>query len=165
MVQGLPRLQVSDHVCSGCATGKGHMEPFDKGKVWRASQPLELIHSDICGPMQITTLRGNKFFLTFIDDHTRMCWVFFLQHKSQVFNIFKRFKSMVELQSGYQIKKLRSDRGGEYTSLEFSRFCENMGLERQLTVAYSPQQNGVAERKSRTIIEMARTMIVNTKNS
>ncbi|KAM1631761.1 hypothetical protein ACFX13_019901 [Malus domestica] len=141
------------------------MEPFDKGKVWRASQPLELIHSDICGPMQITTLRGNKFFLTFIDDHTRMCWVFFLQHKSQVFNIFKRFKSMVELQSGYQIKKLRSDRGGEYTSLEFSRFCEDMGLERQLTVAYSPQQNGVAERKSRTIIEMARTMIVNTKNS
>ncbi|KAM2369740.1 hypothetical protein ACFXTH_047137 [Malus domestica] len=163
MVQGLPRLEVSEHVCSGCATGKGHREPFDKGKVWRASQPLELIHSDICGPMQRTTLGGNRFFLTFIDDHTRMCWVFFLQHKSQVFNIFKRFKSMVELQSGYQIKKLRSDRGGEYTSLEFSRFCEDMGLERQLTVAYSPQQNGVAERKNKTVIEMTRTMMIEKK--
>jgi len=113
--------------------------------------------------MQTTTPAGNRFFLTFIDDHTRMCWVFFLQHKSHVFNIFKRFKSMVELQSGYQIKKLRSDRGGEYTSLEFSSFCENMGLERQLTVAYSPQQNGVAERKNRTIVEMARTMMVEKK--
>ncbi|CAL2253823.1 unnamed protein product [Prunus armeniaca] len=125
MVQGLPRLQVTKHVCSGCAIGKGHREPFDKEKVWRASQPLELIHSDICGPMQITTLAGNRFFLTFIDDHSRMCWIFFLQHKSHVFIIFKRFKSMVELQSGYKLKKLRSDR----------------------------------ERKNRTVVEMARTMM------
>ncbi|BBG99302.1 zinc ion-binding protein, partial [Prunus dulcis] len=125
----------------------------------RASQPLELIHLDICGPMQTITLGGNRYFLTFIDDHTRMCWVFFLQHKSQAFNIFKRFKNMVELQRGYQLKKLRSDRGGEYTSLEFSKFCEEMGLERQLTIAYSPQQNGVAERKNRTVMEMARTMM------
>ncbi|BFG32908.1 hypothetical protein CerSpe_191820 [Prunus speciosa] len=159
MVQGLPSLRAAKHVCSGCATGKSHREPFDKEKVWRASQPLELIHSDICGPMQITTPAGNRFFLTFIDDHTRMCWVFFQQHKSQAFNIFTRFKNMVELQSGYQIKKLRSDRGGEYTSLEFSKFCENTGMERQLTVAYSPQQNGVAERKNQTIVEMARNML------
>ncbi|KAI5337864.1 hypothetical protein L3X38_017135 [Prunus dulcis] len=66
---------------------------------------------------------------------------------------------MVELQRGYQLKKLRSDRGGEYTSLEFSKFCEEMGLERQLTIAYSPQQNGVAERKNRTVMEMVRTMM------
>ncbi|KAI5317616.1 hypothetical protein L3X38_037323 [Prunus dulcis] len=159
IVQVLPRLQVTKHVCSCCATGKGHREPFDKEKVWRASQPLELIHSGICGPMQTITLGGNRYFLTFIDDHTRMCWACFLQHKSQAFNIFKRFINMVELQSGYQIKKLRSDRGGEYTSLEFSKFCEEMGLERQLTIAYSPQQNGVAERKNRTVMEMARTMM------
>ncbi|CAL9012443.1 unnamed protein product [Prunus brigantina] len=159
MVQGLPKLQEPEKICSGCAIGKSHRSSFDKEKAWRASQPLELIHSDICGPMQTITLGGNRYFLTFIDDHTRMCWVFFLQHKSQAFNIFKRFKNMVELQSGYQIKKLRSDRGGEYTSLEFSKFCEEMGLERQLTIAYSPQQNGVAERKNRTVMEMARTMM------
>ncbi|CAL2266202.1 unnamed protein product [Prunus armeniaca] len=159
MVQGLPKLQGSEKVCSGCAISKSHRNSFDKEKAWRATQPLELIHSDICGPMQVTTLGGNMYFLTFIDDHTRMCWVFFLQHKSQAFNIFKRFKSMVELQSGYQIKRLRSDRGGEYTSLEFSKFCEELGLERQLTVAYSPQQNGVAERKNRTVVEMARAMM------
>ncbi|CAL8990558.1 unnamed protein product, partial [Prunus brigantina] len=159
MVQGLPKLQESEKICSGCAIGKSHRSSFDKEKTWRASQPLELIHSDICGPMQTITPAGNIFFLTFIDDYTRMCWVFFLQHKSQVLNVFKRFKSMVELQSGYKIKKLRSDRGGEYTSLEFLKFCDDVGMERQLTVAYSPQQNGVAERKNRTIVEMARTMM------
>ncbi|BBH01574.1 transposable element gene [Prunus dulcis] len=159
MVQGLPNLQEYEKVCSGCAVSKNHRSSFDKERAWRASHPLELIHSDICGPMQTITLGGNRYFLTFIDDHTRMCWVFFLQHKSQAFNIFKRFKSMVELQSGYQIKKLRSDRGGEYTSLDFSKFCEEVGLERQLTVAYSPQQNGVAERKNRTVMEMARAMM------
>ncbi|CAL8154967.1 unnamed protein product [Prunus armeniaca] len=77
----------------------------------------------------------------------------------EVFNIFKKFKAMVELQSGYKIKKLRSDRGGEYTSTEFLQFCDEVGLERQLTVAYSPQQNGVAERKNRTIVEMSKAMM------
>jgi transposase InsO family protein len=158
-VVGLPRLDSFEDVCESCATGKAHREAFDKTEVWRASQPLELVHSDVCGPMQVTTGGGNRYFLTFIDDYTRMCWVFFLTHKSSVFSVFKRFKAMVELQSGFQIKKLRSDRGGEYTSAEFSKFCEDMGLERQLTVAYSPQQNGVAERKNRTIVEMARTML------
>ncbi|KAL6287822.1 hypothetical protein ACE6H2_012212 [Prunus campanulata] len=159
MVQGLPKLQEAEKVCSGCAIGKSHRSSFNKEKVWRASQPLELIHSDICGPMQTVTLGGNRYFLTFIDDHTRMCWLFFLQYKSQALNIFRKFKIMVELQCGYKIKKLRSDRGGEYTSQDFSKFCEEMGIERQLTVAYSPQQNGVAERKNRTVMEMARTMM------
>ena len=82
-----------------------------------------------------------------------------MRQKSEVFSIFKKFKMMVELQCGYKIKKIRSDRGGEYTSIEFNSFCENMGVERQLTVAYTPQQNGVAERKNRTIIEMAKFML------
>ncbi|KAM0981507.1 hypothetical protein ACFX2A_014834 [Malus domestica] len=89
-----------------------------------------------------------------------MGWVYFLKNKSEAFGIFKRFKATVELQSGYKVKKLRSDRGGEYTSLEFSQYCEDFGLERQLTVAYSPQQNGVAERRNMTIVEMAKCMML-----
>ena len=144
MVVGLSRLESFGDVCESCATGKAHREAFDKIEVWRASQPLELVHSDVCGLMQVTTGGGNIYFLTFIDDYTRMCWVFFLTHKSSIFSVFKRFKAMVKLQSGFQIKKLRLDRGGEYTSTEFNKFCEDLGLERQLTVAYSPQQNEVA---------------------
>ncbi|CAL2255687.1 unnamed protein product [Prunus armeniaca] len=96
---------------------------------------------------------------TRIDDCTQMFWIYFLRYKYEVLTVFKKFKATVELQSGYQLKKLRSDRGGEYTSNEFNRFCDEMGMERQLTVAYSPQQNGVAERKNRTIVEMAKCMM------
>ncbi|BBH04495.1 multidrug resistance-associated protein 9 [Prunus dulcis] len=82
---------------------------------------------------QTVTKAGNRFFLTFIDDCTRMCWVYFLRHKSEALCVFKKFKATVELQSGYKLKQLRSDRGGEYTSVEFERFCDNAGIERQLT--------------------------------
>ena len=91
---------------------------------------MEIIHTDVCGPMQTATVSGNRYFLTFIDDYSRMCWVYFMRQKSEVFNIFKKFKMMVELQCGYKINKIRSDSGGEYTSIDFNCFCESMGLER-----------------------------------
>jgi transposase InsO family protein len=148
-----------NEVCEGCVFGKQHRDNFEIGKAWRAAKPLELIHTNVCGPMKNASISGNKYFLTFIDDYSKMCWLYFMRFKSEVFNIFKKFKAMVELQSGYQIKKIRSDRGGEYTSLEFNAFCEELGLERQLTVAYTPQQNGTAERNNRTIVEMAKSML------
>ncbi|KAM1578272.1 hypothetical protein ACFX1Z_039846 [Malus domestica] len=160
MVLGLPDLEMTNEICEGCAFGKHCRDAFPKEASWRATQPLELIHSDICGPMQISTKAGNKYFLTFIDDCTRMCWVYFLRNKSEVFSVFKKFKLTVELQSGYKLKKLRSDRGGEYVSVEFREFCEEMGMERQFTVGYTPQQNGVAERKNRTIVEMSKCMMI-----
>ncbi|CAL8152562.1 unnamed protein product [Prunus armeniaca] len=149
LVYGLPEIGNADRLCQDCASGKSHREAFGKEKTWRASVPLELVHSDVLG--------------VYYNDYTRMCWVYFLQFKSEVFNIFNKFKAMVEVQSGYKIKKLRSGRGGEYTSTEFLQFCEEIGLERQLTVAYSPQQNGVAERKNKTTVEMSKTMMKEKK--
>ncbi|CAL2232094.1 unnamed protein product [Prunus armeniaca] len=160
MVTGLPVLTKMKDVCEGCVSGKHHREKFDKEGAWRASCPLELVHTDLCGPMQNESIGGNRYFITFIDDFSRMCWVYFLRNKSNTFNVFKQFKAFVELQSGFSLKKLRSDRGGEYTSHEFQEFCASMGMERQLSIAYSPQQNGVAERRNRTICEMARSMMI-----
>jgi hypothetical protein len=94
-----------------------------------------------------------------IDDCTRMVWVYFLRYKSDALTCFKKFKSMVELQSGFKVKCLRSDRGGEFTSSEFNNLCETEGIQRQLTMAYTPQQNGVVERKNRTVVEMAKAML------
>ncbi|CAL9008426.1 unnamed protein product [Prunus brigantina] len=94
-----------------------------------------------------------------IDDSTRMIWVYFLRNKSKAFNCFKKFKSMTELQSGYKAKCLRSDKGGEFLSSEFVQFCEDHGIQRQLTMAYTPQQNGVVERKNRIVVEMAKSML------
>ncbi|CAL8992988.1 unnamed protein product [Prunus brigantina] len=163
MVLGLPEIKTTSHVCEGCTFGKHCRESFPKEATSRAAFPLELVHTYVCGPMQTATKSGNRYFLTFIDDRTRMCWIYFLRYKSEVFSVFKKFKAVVELQSGYKLKKLRSDRGGEYTSIEFSKFCDDMGMERQLTVAHSPQQNGVAERKNRSIVEMAKCMMFEKK--
>ena len=119
MVLGLPEIQNGEVVCQGCVLGKGHKEPFPKESKWRANEPLELMHSDLCGPMQTASLGGNKYFITFIDDFSRMCWVYFLRNKFETFHVFKKFKVMVELQSRYHVKRLRTDRGREYISADF----------------------------------------------
>ncbi|KAB2602155.1 hypothetical protein D8674_003160 [Pyrus ussuriensis x Pyrus communis] len=129
------------------------------GKFQESKFPLELIHTDICGPMQIASNAGNKYFILFTDDCIRMTWVYFLRYKSEALEYFKRFKAMTELQCGYKIKYLRSDRGGEFLSSEFSDYCNVSGIQRQLTMSYTPQQNGVSERKNITVVEMAKTML------
>lgn len=118
-----------------------------------------MVHTDIVGPMRTTSHGGNKYFVLFIDDFSRMTWVYFMNTKSEVFIIFKKFKSFVEKQSGHFIKTVRSDRGKEYTSNAFQNFCEDEGMARQLTVSYTPQQNGVSERKNQTFLEMAKSML------
>ena len=113
----------------------------------------------ICGPISPLSLGKSSYFLLFIDDYTRKAWVYFLKNKSEAFDCFKRFKAVIEKESGYEIKSLRTDRGGEFTSNEFKSLCELHGIRRFLTVAGSPQQNGVVERKNRTILNMARSML------
>eukprot|EP00253_Pinus_taeda_P001647 PITA_01647 len=121
----------------------------------QASTPLQLVHSDLCGPLPIVSFSGYKYFLTFIDDFSRRTWVYFLKLKSEVFNIFLAFKAFVEKQSGHQILKLRSDNGGEYVNNNFINFCTKHGIQMQHIVPYTPQQNGVAERKNHILKEMA----------
>ena len=158
MVFGLPKID-SVNVCEGCIYGKQSKKPFPKGRSRRASSCLEIIHADLCGPMQTTSFGGSRYFLLFTDDHSRMSWVYFLQSKAETFETFKKFKAFVEKQSGKCIKVLRTDRGGEFLSNDFKVFCEEEGLHRELTTPYSPEQNGVAERKNRTVVEMARSMM------
>ncbi|RVX17651.1 Retrovirus-related Pol polyprotein from transposon TNT 1-94 [Vitis vinifera] len=109
MVRGLPQLKASSKVCTNCMVGKQHRDAIPKRSLWRASQRLQLVHADICGP--IKPVSNSK------------------------------------------------KRGGEFTSLEFNAFCKTNGISRQLTAAYTPQQNGVAEHKNRTIMNMVRSML------
>ena len=126
---------------------------------WKASQKLQLIHSDVAGPQRTPSLKGSLYYVDFIHDFTRMCWIFFLKFKSEVAGVFWKFKKMVENQSGCKIQALRSDNGKEYTSGEFNLFCQESGIEHQLTAPYTPQQNGVSESRNRYIIEMTRCML------
>lgn len=156
---GLPILQqkvTSD--CRTCLLGKQTRLPFESSS-WRASEKLQLIHTDVCGPMSETSLNGSRYFIIFIDDFSRICWIYFLKHKSEVAETFRKFKKLVENECGRTMKIVRSDNGTEYTSSSFKSICEDSGVQHQFTAPYSPQQNGVSERKNRSIMEMARCLM------
>ncbi|GKE35563.1 retrovirus-related pol polyprotein from transposon TNT 1-94, partial [Tanacetum coccineum] len=101
----------------------------------------------------------KRYVITFTDDFSRKTWIYFLAEKSEAFATFKFYKVKVEKETGAFVRALRTDRGGEFTSLEFKSFCNENGIQRQLTAAYTPQQNGVAERKNRTIMNMVRSVL------
>ncbi|KAE8715084.1 1-phosphatidylinositol-3-phosphate 5-kinase FAB1B [Hibiscus syriacus] len=124
----------------------------------RGKSVLELVHSDVW-QAPVTSLGGAKYFVSFIDDYSRRCWVHPIKKKSDVFSTFKNFKARVELDSGNKIKCFKTDNGGKYTSEEFDDFCKKECIKRQFTVANTPQQNGVAERMNRTLLERTRAML------
>jgi len=103
MMRDLPCLKEKNESCEGCLLGKQHRLPFSTDKAWRAKDLLELIHTDVCRPMRTHSHHNNRYFILFIDDFSRMTWVYFLKAKSEVFEIFKKFKVLVEKQSGKQI--------------------------------------------------------------
>ena len=154
----LPGLKkVSLPFCEHCVISKQHRLKF-KSSIARSKAILELVHSDVWQATEIS-LGGAKYFVSFIDDYSRRCWVFPIKKKSDVFSVFKTYKAGVELETEKKIKCMRTDNGGEYTSNEFNNFCQQEGIKRQLTVAYTPQQNGVAERMNRTLLERTRAML------
>lgn len=159
MVKGLPNLTEAAKVCRVCNVGKQQRGKFPKKSDWRASEKLELIHGDLCGPITPTSHSGKRYLLVFVDDFSRKTWVYFLTDKSESFDMFKTFKSFVEKEAKTSICGLRTDRGGEFTSDKFNQFCKDHGIRRQLTAAYTPQQNGVAERRNRTIMNMVRCLL------
>ncbi|KAL6323788.1 hypothetical protein AAG906_002256 [Vitis piasezkii] len=126
--------------------GKQSRLSFPVNNAWRASERLQLIHTDVCGLMKTPSLNGNRYFILFIDDKTRMCWVFFMKQKSEVVGVFQNFKALVENQANCSIKVIRSDNGTEYTSDKFDRFCVEVGI-----------------RKNRTIMEMTRCLLFEKK--
>ena len=132
--------------------------PF-AGQGVRVSELLGLVHTDVCGPMSTSTMNGFSYFITFTDDHSRYGYVFLMKHKSEAFERFKEFRNEVEKQTGKSIKTLRSDRGGEYLSGDFLAYLRENGILSQVTPPYTPQHNGVSERRNRTLLDMVRSMV------
>jgi transposase InsO family protein len=160
MVEGMPQqFSIPSKVCEDCFVGKQRRDPFPKVSTWRASSILQLVHADICGPINPMSTSKKRYLLTFIDDFSRKTWVYFLVEKSEAFVVFKHYKAKVEKEAEACIKALRTDHGGEFTSQDFTNFCGVNGIRRQLTAAYTPQQNGIAERKNQTIMNMVRCML------
>lgn len=148
--------------CIICCEGKQTRLPF-KHKGTRANSVLEVIHADVCGPMENISIGGSKYFLLFEDDYSRMTFVYFLKNKSDVFECFKNFKSLVENQKERKIKCLRTDNGGEFCGNEMEKFLRSNGIVHQTTNAHTPEQNGMLERMNRSIVEKAKCLLFDAK--
>lgn len=125
----------------------------------RCSNLLDRIHSDVCGPFNTSTIGGAKFFVPFIDDYSRWCEVYLMKSEAEVLEKFIEYKNLVENSTGRKIKQLQSDNGREYCNERFDKFLAEHGISRRLSAPHTQQQNGLAERKYRTLIEAVRCML------
>ena len=159
MVEGLPTLGRQQDVCQSCIKGKQHRDAFPTQASRCATQPLELVHMDLCGPMQQISLGGSWYFMLLVDDFSRLTWVFFLHQKSEAFPSFSSWLVLVQKETGKLLKTIRADKGGEFTSNAMAQLCRDNGIKQEFTNTDTPLENGVVERKNRTVVEMARTML------
>lgn len=159
MVKGVHTNFSTLSFCEGCMLGKQHRLPFPENTLFHTSNILELVHLDVCGPMQTQSIGGYYYFATFIDDYSCFTAVYFLKHKSDFFSKFKIYEALVENQTKKTIKILRFDNGGEYKSLAFLKFCAEHGIVCQFTNPYTLEQNGVSKPKNHTLVESTRSML------
>src|SRR3954471_23054695 len=144
--------------CEPCVFGKSCRVKFNKGKQ-RTHGSLDYIHADLWGPARCASHSGARYFLSIVDDYSRKLWVFIQKTKDETFENFKSWKTLVENQTGRKVKRLRTDNGLEFCNEAFDSFCAASGIERHRTTAGTPQQNGLAKRFNRTILERVRCML------
>ncbi|GJY12869.1 putative ribonuclease H-like domain-containing protein [Tanacetum coccineum] len=163
LVRGLPsKLFQNDHTYVACQKGKQHKASCKAKSVSFISQPLQLLHMDLFGPTSVRSLNHKTYCLVITDDFSRFSWVFFLRTKDETSGILKDFIRQIENQLNQKVKTIRCDNGTEFKNSDFIEFCGSKGIKREYSNARTPQQNGVAERKNRTLIEAARTMLADS---
>lgn len=160
LVKGVEFSENSENFCGSCQEGKSHRKVFKKTRVRAKTIPGEVIHTDVCGPMSEASLGGARFLLTFKDDATSFRHIYFLRHKSDVLEKFKKFDKLIENKFGRPMRVLRSDNGTEFKNRAMESYTDSRGIQREFTAPYTPQQNGKSERDNRTLIESARTMLL-----
>lgn len=160
MINDIKLNEANDFFCEACHLGKSVRMPKRHSSNEKTYKAGEFIHSDVCGPMSMNSIAGSRFFVTFIDEFSNYRTVYFLKHKSDVFDRFVQFVKHVENKFDSKVKVLHSDNGKEYCNQLMRGFLSQKGIAHETTAPYAPEQNGKAERENRTIIEAARTMLV-----
>ncbi|GJX04489.1 putative ribonuclease H-like domain-containing protein [Tanacetum coccineum] len=163
LVRGLPSKSFkNDHTCVACQKGKQHKASC-KAKIDRyVTHPLHTLHMDLFGPTSVRSINHASYCLVITDDCSRFCWVFFLAKKDETSDILKTFIRQIENQLNQKVKIIRSDNGTEFKNRVMLEFCGEKGIKQEFSNARTPQQNGVAERMNRTLIEAARTMLADS---
>ncbi|GJX97147.1 putative ribonuclease H-like domain-containing protein [Tanacetum coccineum] len=164
LVRGLPsKIFENDHSCVACQNGKQHKASCKTKLGNSISKPLYMLYMDLFGLINVKSLMKKSYCLVVTDDFSRFSWVFFLAIKDETSRILKTFITEIENQLDFKVKVIRSNNGTEFKSSVMNQFCEMKEINREFSIARTPQQNGVAERKNRTLIEAARTMLVDSK--
>ncbi|GJX28102.1 ribonuclease H-like domain-containing protein [Tanacetum coccineum] len=163
LVRGLPSKTFKhDHSCLACKKGKQHKASCKKLEEKTVRDPLELLHMDLFGPVSVASLNKKKYCLVVTDDCSRFSWVFFLVYKDETYDILHDLIVGLENKLRRKVKTIRCDHGTEFKNKLMNEFCAKKGIQREYSIARTPQQNGVAERKNRTLIEAARTMLADS---
>ncbi|KAJ9542188.1 hypothetical protein OSB04_028694 [Centaurea solstitialis] len=164
LVRGLPRKEFFCHDnCVACLKGKQHTTSHKSKEVNSISSPLQLIHMDLFGPTNVMSIGKKSYCLVIVDDFSRFTWVYFLKTKDETSGLIKSFVTRVENQSNLKVKVTRSDNGTEFKNSDINSFCDEKGIEKQYSAPRTPQHNGVAERRNRTLIEAARSLLADSK--
>ncbi|KAJ9542807.1 hypothetical protein OSB04_029313 [Centaurea solstitialis] len=159
LVKGLPKLTFDrDSLCTACQMGK--MRSSHKSKTESSCQsPLEMLHMDLCGPMRIQSISGKKYILVMVDEYSRYTWLEFLRMKSEAPELIIKFIKRIQVLLQLPVRKIRSDNGTEFKNATLDAYLTSVGISHNFSGDYTPQQNGVVERRNRTLVEAARTML------
>nr|GEX16990.1 retrovirus-related Pol polyprotein from transposon TNT 1-94 [Tanacetum cinerariifolium] len=160
IVTDLPKLKyVKDELCSSCELSKAKRSSFKSKAVLSSKRRLDLLHMDLCGPMRVASINGKKYILVIVDDYTRYTWTLFLRSKDESPKVLKEFITMIQRNLQAPVIIVHTDRGTEFLNKTPNAFFKEEGIEHQTSTARTPEQNGVVERRNRTLVEAARTML------
>ncbi|GJR83112.1 retrovirus-related pol polyprotein from transposon TNT 1-94 [Tanacetum coccineum] len=164
IVIGLPKLKyVKDQLCSSCEVSKAKRSSFKSKTVPSSKGRLNLLHMDLCGPMRVASINGKKYILVIVDDYSRYTWTLFLRSKDETPEVLKDFLTMIQRNLQAPVISVRTDRGTEFLNKTLNAFFKEEGIEHQTSTPRTPEQNGVVERRNRTLVEAARTMLSASK--
>ncbi|GJR95896.1 retrovirus-related pol polyprotein from transposon TNT 1-94 [Tanacetum coccineum] len=164
LVRGLPRLKFEkDHLCSACQLGKSKKFSHRPKSENTNMEVLHTLHMDLCGPMRVQSIKGKKYILVIVDDYSRFTWVKFLRSKDETPEFVTNFLKQIQVGLNKTVRFIRTDNGTEFVNQVMSEYYEGVGIFHQKSVPRTPQQNGVVERRNRTLVEAARTMMIFSK--
>nr|GEV01427.1 hypothetical protein [Tanacetum cinerariifolium] len=165
LVRGLPtKCFENDHTCTACLKRKQHKATCKSKLVNSVTKPLHTLHMDLFGPTSVSSISHKWHCLVVTDDFSRFIWTFFLKSRDETSGILKKFITEIENLKDFKVKIIRCDNGGEFRNKEMNGFCLQKGIKREFSNARTPQQNGVVERRNKTLIEAARTMVLVNKS-
>ncbi|GJV36753.1 retrovirus-related pol polyprotein from transposon TNT 1-94 [Tanacetum coccineum] len=164
LARGIPRLKFQkDHLCSACALGKSKKSSHQPKAEDTNQEKLYLLHMDLCGPMRVASINGKRYILVIVDDYSRFTWVRFLKTKDEAPAAIIKCIKNIQVCLKATVRNVRTDNGTEFVNQTLREWYENVGITHQTSVARTPQQNGVVERRNRTLVEAARTMLIFSK--